>query len=93
MSVWTVTPGRLSGNAPVTVRHGFGFSDYQSEAEGLSVKQRVFVDESESVKYILLDINNPMLATRRIRLFFGCDMVLGEKAHREACLTRLAKTQ
>lgn len=91
MSVWTVTPGRLSGNAPVTVRHGFGFSDYQSEAEGLSVKQRVFVDESESVKYILLDINNPMLATRRIRLFFGCDMVLGEKAHREACLTRLIK--
>ena len=87
-AVWTLTAGPLAGEGQCVARHGFGCTEFETEAEELNIKASVFVDAEEPVKAILLTLRNPILRGRRVAVIYGADWVLGDAARGEAVETK-----
>ncbi len=83
-ATWSVTPGRLQGEAECAVRYGFGYAVYESAVQELQQELTVFVDAKAPVKYGILKLHNPMMCQRSLRLLYCADWVLGDAPHPEA---------
>lgn len=86
-AVWTLTPGRLQGESLCTVRHGFGYTEFRTQAEEIRAQCTVFADLERPLKYMILRFSNPMMRARRLHILHMIEWVLGEYAHQEAIET------
>jgi cyclic beta-1,2-glucan synthetase len=74
-AVWTPTPLPLGG--PCKVRHGHGYSVFESSAQGLSTELTLGVPPADPVKLILLKVRNTGDRPRRLSATFYAEWVLG----------------
>jgi cyclic beta-1,2-glucan synthetase len=74
--VWTATPNP-HGKAPVTVRHGQGYTVYQQEYAGLGHELTAFVPTHDPIKLIVLKVANHTGRARQLSVAYYADWVLG----------------
>lgn len=74
---WSPTPGPVPGNGNYRVVHGFGYTEYHHESEGLDQKLRQFVDIKNPLKVSVLTLRNSSQNDRKLSLFHYVDTVLG----------------
>ncbi len=86
--IWQAEAGRLA-HTERRVRYGFGYSQYIGTEGGIRIEKRVFADDTAAVRYALISLENCGGAAARLRLFFGAELMLGEREHRHAIETRL----
>ena len=79
--VWTPTPLPLGHRAAVTVRHGQGYSRYESISQNLDQKLTVYVPPDGEIKIVRLELTNDGSRTRHLSATYFAEWVLG--THRE----------
>jgi cellobiose phosphorylase len=86
---WSPLPGPVAGSPFYEIRHGFGYSTYQSST--LNIVQHVtqWVDSEDPIKLVKLTISNTDLMSRELSIFRYLDWILG--INREEA-TRFVKT-
>jgi len=72
---WSPTPRPAGG--PATVRHGAGYTIYQSERDGLTVELVVFVPTDDPVKLLRLSVTNQSDRRRRLAATYFADWIIG----------------
>jgi cyclic beta-1,2-glucan synthetase len=73
---WSPTP-RPCGAGPVLVRHGQGYTTFESRTNGLSQSLRLFVPPDALVKVLALRVRNEGERARRLSAWFFAEWVLG----------------
>jgi len=77
---WCPTPGplpRTARSGRFVIRHGPGFSSYDSVVQGLRQRLDLFVDGVDPVKFFLLTLTNESGRQRRLSLFAYTEWILG----------------
>src|SRR3546814_16395692 len=64
---WSPTPLPSPGDGAYRVRHGFGYSVYEHEQDGLASELWVYVARESPVKFSVLRVRNTGDGTRRLR--------------------------
>jgi cellobiose phosphorylase len=75
--VWTPTPLPLGDRAVVTVRHGQGYSRYESHTRSLRQQLTVHVPPKGEVKIIRLELTNDGATARYLSATYFAELVLG----------------
>ena len=75
--VWTPTPLPLGLRAVVTVRHGQGYSRYDSHSRHLHQKLSVHVPPRDEIKIVRLELTNEGSGPRRLSATYFVEWVLG----------------
>ena len=81
---WTLMPGKYQGEGDVTVRHGYGYTSFESGNNGLVQSVCIFTDLEKPVKYSLIRIYNPLRCRRRLSVSYFADIVLGQNKGRSS---------
>ena len=81
---WSPTPLPAGGDAPYLVRHGFGYSVFETSAHGIGSELTVFVALDAPVKLFLLRVRNESGRPRRLSATGYVEWVLGELRTRSA---------
>jgi cellobiose phosphorylase len=76
---WSPTSSPRRGNQPYTTRHGFGYSVFEYEGEGIRSELRTFVAIDAPVKFMLFKLKNSSGRARRLSLTGMFELVLGEQ--------------
>jgi cyclic beta-1,2-glucan synthetase len=74
---WTPTPLPCGPAAPITVRHGQGYTTFASAAYGLEQELLLFVPLDDPVKLLCLTVGNTGRQRRRLSATFFGEWVLG----------------
>ena len=74
---WTPTPLPLGARAPITVRHGQGYTRYTHVSRRLNQELLVFVPADDPVKLMLLSVRNVGDRPRRLSATYYAEWVLG----------------
>jgi cellobiose phosphorylase len=74
---WSPTPLPAGGGSGYLSRHGFGYSIFEHEEDGLSTALTVFVALDQPVKFALLKIRNASGRRRRLSASSYNELVLG----------------
>jgi cellobiose phosphorylase len=74
---WTPTPLPRGTGAPVTVRHGQGYTRFVRTSHGLEQDLLVFVPPDDPVKLVCLTVRNMGDRTRRLTATYYAEWVLG----------------
>ena len=74
---WTPTPLPLGPRAPVTVRHGQGYTRYTHDSRNLYQDLLVFVPTDEPIKLVRLTVRNDGDRPRRLSATYYAEWVLG----------------
>jgi cyclic beta-1,2-glucan synthetase len=77
MHYWSPCPGPVSGASCYRVVHGFGYSSFNLETNGLEQSLLQFVHTSKALKLSTLTIKNTTLSTQKLSVFRYLDRVLG----------------
>lgn len=75
--VWTPTPLPLGQRTEVTVRHGQGYTRYESTSSGLHQDMAVYVSPKDAVKIVHLRLTSNDTRTRHLSATFYAEWVLG----------------
>ena len=75
--VWTPTPLPLGQSFTTTVRHGQGYSGFESVGDRLRHEMTVHVPVSESIKIVCLAIRNDGTEPRKLTVTYFIEWVLG----------------
>ncbi|HSN93770.1 MAG TPA: glucoamylase family protein, partial [Anaerolineaceae bacterium] len=75
--IWTPTPQPTPATQGYRVRHGTGYSIFESESHGLEQEMTVFASPEEPIKIVHLKINNKLGENRRITATYYLEWVLG----------------
>ncbi|MEO8156409.1 MAG: glucoamylase family protein [Betaproteobacteria bacterium] len=75
---WSPTPLPCAGSTPYVIRHGFGYSLFQHDEEGISSDLVVYVDAEAAVKFSVLKIRNNSGRPRRLSATGYVEWVLGD---------------
>jgi cyclic beta-1,2-glucan synthetase len=75
---WSPSPLPARGRTPYTIRHGFGYSIFEHEEEGILTELCVYVAVDAPVKFAKLRITNRSSRTRPITVTGYWEWVLGE---------------
>jgi cyclic beta-1,2-glucan synthetase len=75
--IWTPTPQPAPATQAYRVRHGAGYSIFESESHGLAQEMTVYASPQDPVKVIRLRIKNKMNENRRITATYYLEWVLG----------------
>ncbi|MDD0838772.1 glucoamylase family protein [Curvibacter sp. HBC61] len=75
---WSPTPLPCSGPGPTVVRHGFGCTTFEHEAQGIHSLLSVHVDVVHAVKYSVLTLRNRSAQHRRLSATGYVEWVLGD---------------
>ncbi|MEW5983088.1 MAG: glucoamylase family protein [Acidobacteriota bacterium] len=81
---WSPTPLPAGGDAPYTIRHGFGYSVYEHTEAGIATELWVYVDLTAPVKWSVLKISNMSGGSRRLSVTGYVEWVLGDLRARAA---------
>ncbi|OGQ17854.1 MAG: cyclic beta 1-2 glucan synthetase [Deltaproteobacteria bacterium RBG_16_71_12] len=74
---WSPTPLPASDDRPTTTRHGFGYTVFEHENDGIASELRTFVATDAPIKFVLLKLRNSSGRTRRLSLTGTFELVLG----------------
>ena len=76
-SFWSPLPGPVPHGAGYEVRHGFGYTTWRHESEGLEQEVCQFAAAGDPLKVVRVRIRNPGAQDRRLSLFSYHRLVLG----------------
>ncbi|MCG6118212.1 MAG: cyclic beta 1-2 glucan synthetase [Aquimonas sp.] len=75
---WSPMPLPLRGRGDYRTRHGFGYSVYTHEQDGIASELWVFVAREEPIKFALLKVHNRSQRPRRLSAIGYVEWVLGD---------------
>ena len=75
---WSPMPLPRGGQAAFNVRHGFGYSVFETINNGISSEVWVYVDLNDAIKFTVIKMNNKSGKPRRISATGYVEWVLGE---------------
>ena len=75
---WSPTPLPCRGAAPYMTRHGFGYSIFEHNEDGIGSELTVYVDLEAPVKYAVLKVRNNSGRLRRVSATSYVEWALGE---------------
>jgi cyclic beta-1,2-glucan synthetase len=75
--VWSPTPMPAGADTTHVIRHGAGYSTFESQSHGLNQKMRLFVAPQAPVKIVHLRLKNLWDRPRRITVTYYAEWVLG----------------
>lgn len=78
-AVWSTTPLPAGRAGETLVRHGAGYTTYESEGHGLQQKLTVFVPPDAGVKVVRLRVRNTLTRHRRLTATYYAEWVLGSR--------------
>ncbi len=81
---WSPAPLPCPGATPYVTRHGFGYSVFQHDEEGIRSELTVHVDTVEAIKFSVLRIRNESGRPRRLSATGYVEWVLGDLRTRSA---------
>ncbi|HEY1172180.1 MAG TPA: glucoamylase family protein [Verrucomicrobiae bacterium] len=81
---WSPTPLPASGKTPYVTRHGFGYSVFEHQEEGISSELWVYVATDRPVKLARLKLRNHSAQSRTLSAYGYWEWVMGEFRHRNA---------
>jgi cyclic beta-1,2-glucan synthetase len=76
---WSPTPLPARGATPYTCRHGFGYTRFEHDEEGIASSLTLHVALHAPVKYMVLRLHNGSSRTRKISATGFFELVLGER--------------
>ena len=74
---WSPCPGPVAAPTPVQVIHGFGYSRFNLEVNGLQQSLLQFVHACKAVKFSILTLKNSTSNRQKLSVFRYLDRVLG----------------
>ncbi len=81
---WSPTPLPCRGTGPYTTRHGFGYSIFEHDEDGITSTLTIFVALNTSVKYAILKIQNNTEQVRKLSVTGYTEWVLGDLRSKSA---------
>ncbi len=75
---WSPTPLPTRGFSAYTIRHGFGYSVFEYEEDGIRSELWVYVDIASSVKFSVLKLKNISGRSRKLSATGYTELVLGD---------------
>ena len=75
---WSATPSPCPGRGEYKVRHGFGYSSFSTESQGIDSVMTTFVAAKDPVKVIWIKLSNRSNRSRNLSLTAYFEIVLGE---------------
>ena len=75
---WSATPLPARGRTPYVTRHGFGYTVFEHDEEGISTELWVYVAPDAAVKFSTLKIRNASGRARRVSVTGYVEWVLGD---------------
>lgn len=75
---WSPAPLPARGKFPYTTRHGFGYTTFEYNEDGIHSEMRVFVDIEAPVKYTAIKLSNRSGRERKLSLTGYVEWVLGD---------------
>jgi cyclic beta-1,2-glucan synthetase len=79
---WSPSPLPARGQNPYTVRHGFGYTIFEYEEDGLTMELCVYVATDAPVKFSKLKIANRSGRPRQLSVTGFWELVLGDLRHK-----------
>lgn len=79
---WSPTPGPARGSAAYTVRHGFGYSVFETSQAQIASMLTVFVAAEQPLKFCVLRLRNDSDSERTLSVFGFVEWVLGDSRSR-----------
>jgi len=79
---WSPMPFPVRGATPYIATHGFGYSSFQHDEQGISTEIGVFVDSDLPMKWTLLKIKNQSGRRRKLSVTGYLEIVLGDVSSR-----------
>jgi cellobiose phosphorylase len=76
--VWSPMPLPCRGSGPYRIRHGFGYSVYEHDEDGIASELWVYVDLEDAVKYSVLKLHNRSGRARRLSATGYVEWILGD---------------
>jgi cyclic beta-1,2-glucan synthetase len=77
--IWSPTPNPAGAGIDYLVKHGQGYSTFESYQRGLKQKLRIFVDPIKPVKIIQMTLANRTDKNRRLTATYFAEWVLGAR--------------
>ena len=74
---WSLTPQPVQNTSDFIVRHGFGYSAFESESEGIEHKLTMFTPLEDAVKLNLIALKNTTDKPRKLAVFSYIRPVMG----------------
>ena len=78
---WSPTPLPARGRSGYVCRHGFGYSVFEHDENGISSEMFSYVAMDAPVKFVVIKLRNLSRRTRRLSLTGYWELVLGEWRH------------
>ena len=78
-AVWSTTPLPAGGPSETLVRHGAGYTSYESEFHGLEQTLTLFVPPDAGLKVVRLRMRNTLARHRRLTATYYAEWVLGSR--------------
>lgn len=82
--IWSPTPYPARGGGSYTIRHGFGYSTFETSHDGIASKLTLFVPHDAPVKLAILKLRNDSVRRRRISVTNYIEWVLGDSRQKYA---------
>ncbi len=82
--VWSPTPLPAPADAAYTIRHGFGYSVFETRVDGIHSELTVFVAVDMAVKFSLLKLNNESGRPRYLSATGYVEWVMGDLREKSA---------
>lgn len=76
--VWSPTPLPMRGEAACTIRHGFGYSVFEMQHDGVATELWVYVAIDAAIKFSVLKVTNGSGRLRRLSATGYVEWVLGD---------------
>ncbi|ADK16855.1 N,N'-diacetylchitobiose phosphorylase [Clostridium ljungdahlii DSM 13528] len=75
--IWSISPEPIRDSGQYVIEHGFGYSNFKHEANGIVGEMDVFADMNESVKVFKIKLRNISGKRRKISVTYYAKLVLG----------------
>ena len=79
---WSPTPLPARGATPYVIRHGFGYSVFEHNENGIASELTVYVAMDAPVKFTILKLRNLSDRQRQVSVTGYCEWVLGDLRHK-----------
>ncbi|MBV8486849.1 MAG: cyclic beta 1-2 glucan synthetase, partial [Planctomycetaceae bacterium] len=76
--VWCPTPLPIPSNSATLVRHGFGYTTFKHNTQGIEHELTVFVPLSDPIKLLQLRVRNESSERRQLSATYYIELVLGQ---------------
>ena len=81
---WSPSPLPCKGKSNYITRHGFGYTTFEHNEEGVYSQMQVYVDVEATIKFMVLKIRNQSNRSRRISVTGYVEWVLGDLRSKSA---------